>query len=80
MEEQHLRLLMDCALICQTSADFMLRESTFYARVCGACADICETCADACADISDDDRMKDCVALCRECATVCRDMSVSGSA
>ena len=79
-EEQHLRLLMDCAQICQTSADFMLRESTFHPRVCGACADICESCADSCGTMSDDERMKACADLCRECATTCRDMSVSGSA
>ena len=79
-EEQHLRLMMDCAQICQTSADFMLRESTFHARVCGACADICESCADSCGSMTDDERMQACADLCRECATLCREMSVSGSA
>jgi len=79
-EEQHLRLMMDCAQICQVSADFMLRDSAFHARVCGACADVCESCADSCGTMNDDERMKDCADHCRECATLCRDLSVSGSA
>ena len=40
-EAAHIRLLLDCAEICHTSADFMLRDSTKHALTCGACADIC---------------------------------------
>jgi hypothetical protein len=79
-EEQHLRLLMDCVKVCETSLNFMLRESSFAARICGACADVCESCADSCASFSDDERMTDCADFCRQCATACRDMSVNGSA
>src|SRR5260370_8637993 len=37
----HLRLLEDCAQLCQTSEDFMLRGSPISAAVCTVCADVC---------------------------------------
>ncbi len=34
-EPEHLNLLMDCARICVTNADFMLRKSKYYQQTCG---------------------------------------------
>src|SRR5690348_17216561 len=59
-EPNHIRLLADCAQICQTSADFMLRGSDLHHVTCGACAEVCERCADDCARMSDDNRMAAC--------------------
>lgn len=39
-EAGHIRLLLDCAEICQTSANFMLRGSLLHTRTCGVCAEI----------------------------------------
>lgn len=47
-ESVHLRLLLDCAEICQTSANFMLRGSDLHRETCGACAVVCENCAQDC--------------------------------
>jgi hypothetical protein len=44
-EAKHLRLLMDCAEIRQTSAHFMLRGSDLHSRTCFACAEVCVRCA-----------------------------------
>ena len=33
-EEAHITLLLDCAAMCQTSADFMLRGSDEHGRIC----------------------------------------------
>ncbi len=77
VEEKHLRLIVDCAQICQTSADFMLRGSSFHDRVCGVCAEVCESCADSCESFSNDAQMKLCAELCRECAMTCREISVA---
>ena len=71
----HFRLMMNCAEICQTSANFMLSGSTFHAALCGICADICEACAKSCEAIGE---MEDCVRACRECAASCRKMSTTG--
>lgn len=47
-ESVHLRLLLDCAEISQTSANFMLRGSDLHRETCGVCAVICDNCAQDC--------------------------------
>lgn len=74
-EASHVRLLLDCAEICQTSANFMLRGSELHAYTCGACAEICARCADACERMGDDEQMRRCAEVCRRCADSCRGMA-----
>ena len=74
-EAEHLRLMMDCAQVCQTSADFMLRGSALHAQVCAACAEVCQACADDCDRMAADLRMKACADTCRHCADSCRQMA-----
>src|SRR5690242_11551329 len=40
-EPNHIRVMMDCAEMCQTSANFMLRGSDLHSRTCGVCAEVC---------------------------------------
>jgi hypothetical protein len=80
-EPKHIVLLQDCAQICLTSADFMLRGSNFHAQTCGVCAAICNACADECESIADGaEFMQRCADACRRCAESCRQMSGSMSA
>ena len=72
---EHLRLLMDCADVCLTSAAFMIRGSDLHAYTCAACAAVCERCADDCAEMGDDLRMKALADTCRHCAESCRAMA-----
>gem|GEM_PF-116325 len=74
-EPTHLRLLRDCAQICVTSADFMLRGSDVHPRVCGVCAEVCEHCAESCEQFGDDAQMNECTEICRRCAESCRKMA-----
>jgi hypothetical protein len=76
---EHLRLLMDCADICATSAAFMLRASPLHAHTCGACAPVCAACADDCAAMADDLRMKALADTCRHCAESCEAMAAHGT-
>ena len=73
-QADHIRLLMDCAEICQTSANFMVRGSELHGRTCGVCAEVCERCAQDC-DRFGDDFMKRCAETCRRCAESCRRMA-----
>jgi hypothetical protein len=73
----HLTLLLDCAAICHTAANFMLRGSDFDSRVCEACADVCDRCADDCARFEDDEEMQMCADTCRRCAESCREMVIA---
>jgi len=69
---KHMRLLLDCAQVCTTSEDYMLRDSAFYAQLCGVCADVCDGCAAACDRFSGDQQMEECVSACENCADACR--------
>ena len=73
--QDHIRLLLDCAQICQTGADFMLRESSVHGATCTACADVCERCAQDCARFEGDEIMQACADTCRGCAESCRNMA-----
>lgn len=68
----HLRLMMNCAQICQTAADFMLSASPLHAQTCAVCANVCEACADSCEPL---EGMEDCIRACRICAESCREMA-----
>ena len=72
---EHLRLLMDCADICLTSAAFMIRASDLHMHTCAACAAVCQRCADDCADMADDPRMRALADTCQHCADSCRAMA-----
>ena len=71
-EEEHLRLMINCAEICQTACNFMLSNSSLHGAVCGACAEVCNACAESCERIGD---MDECVRACRHCADSCEDMA-----
>ena len=72
----HIRLLMDCAQMCATTADFMARESAVHDRLCGLCAELCRLCAESCQKAAGDDQLANqCIDLCRRCAGSCERMS-----
>ena len=73
-EASHVRLLLDCSQICQTSADFMVRGSDLHVAVCRTCAEICERCAENCARF-DDETMRQCAEVCRQCVESCAHMA-----
>ena len=74
VEEEHFRLMLNCAEICQTAANFMLSNSSVHDVVCAACAKICDACAHSCEQIGD---MDECVQTCRQCAESCEEMARS---
>ena len=71
----HIRLLLDCAEICQTSANFMLRGSNFHTSTCTVCAEVCTRCAESCEELGDGEQMRACAEACRSCAESCRQMA-----
>ncbi|TAK07621.1 MAG: four-helix bundle copper-binding protein [Candidatus Manganitrophaceae bacterium] len=73
----HIRLLFDCAEICQTSASFMLRYSDLHGQTCAVCAEVCERCAESCEQFGEDALMKACSQACRRSAASCQKMAQS---
>jgi hypothetical protein len=70
----HIRLLIDCAQICATSADFMTRGSPLHHLTCGACAEVCRQCAESCRKLGGDEMLA-CAEICDRCADSCARMS-----
>lgn len=71
-EPTHFKLMLDCADICQTAANFMARGSDHHRHICRECAEICRACAASCEELGD---MDECVAACRRCADECEKMA-----
>ena len=77
----HIRMLLDCAEICETTAQYLLRGSSLHERMCGLCAEVCGQCADNCAQVAGDDQMvKQCAEMCRRCAGSCERMASTAAA
>ena len=74
-EVNHIRTLADCAEICRTTADFMVRGSPLHTRTCDACAAICRACEEECRRMADDEMMQQCAEACRRCAESCERMA-----
>ena len=75
---EHFRLLLDCADLCSTTADFMLRGSAFHERVSNVCAEVCDATAQSCSQFegADDalhESMRACRQACERCAAGCRE-------
>jgi hypothetical protein len=71
----HIMLLLDCAQICASSADFMLRGSKFLRETCRTCAAVCRACAESCRKMGDDAQMTRCANECDACAKSCERMA-----
>lgn len=71
----HIVTLLDCSEICETSANFMERDSRHHARTCAVCAEVCRACEQECRRMGDDPMMKRCADACRRCAESCQRMA-----
>lgn len=72
-EWELVQLLLDCADINETAADFMLRSSRLHHLTCQVAAEVSDKCASACEKLAKDDvRLKECAETCRRAATACR--------
>lgn len=73
---EHIGLLLDCAQLCETTAQYLLRSSSLHERICDICAEVCRQCAENCVQIARDDQvLEQCVETCRRCADSCEHMS-----
>lgn len=73
MAAEHVRLMMDCIVVCRTVADMLRRGSAFFDMMCQLCAEICVACALSCERFRDYD-MQRCADVCRKAAALCRQL------
>jgi hypothetical protein len=76
-EPNHIKTLLDCASICRTAADFMLRNSLQHRKICRICAEVCNSCAQSCEQIGGSDQMMKCAEICKSCQESCEKISRS---
>jgi hypothetical protein len=67
-EPKTIRLLTDCAELCRTNADFMVRGSDMYSHTNFACGEVCERTAEVLDRMGDDPVLKACAEACHRCA------------
>jgi hypothetical protein len=72
-ERDHIRLLLDCADMCEITANYMMRGSPLYRQICALCAQICDLCASQCEQF-DDSLVRKCMESCKACAEMCQQM------
>lgn len=73
-DPEHVGVLLDCAEISQTSANFMLRGSPFHAGTCAVCAELCRAAETACRAFPEDEQLAECADACAQCAESCERM------
>jgi len=77
MEADHcdsktMKMLMDCAQMCQMCAGLMLRGSDMSGKMCAMCVEMCNACALACETMAKGNaRLMQCAKACRACADMC---------
>ncbi len=69
-----IKLLVECAMMCQMSAATMSMDGQFAKPHCQMCAQICKKCAQECSMFKDTHCQK-CADICRMCEAECNAMS-----
>ncbi len=73
---EHQTAMLDCARLCATAADLMLRGSPIHDAVCGVCAMACRICEKVCRSLGAGDAMvAECADVCARSAESCEDMA-----
>ena len=70
-----IKMLAECAQMCQMSATGMASNGMFVKEHCGLCAIVCDACAQEC-NMFKDQHCKQCAQECRTCAQECKDMAM----
>jgi hypothetical protein len=74
-EPDHLRVLIDCAEICQCSQNSLLRRSKLSQLLATVAIEACEKCAESCRALDgSDDQLDSCADTCLQCAESCREL------
>lgn len=69
MEPAHIRLLLACAEICQTTANLVQSGSPLHKPTCRVAAKLCRRCASECERLGE---LEECVRASRHCADSCQ--------
>jgi hypothetical protein len=71
VDSKTIQTAKDCAEICQTCSNFVMRGSYYATAIRKLCAEVCKACAGACDKASQGSIAKECATACRQCAEAC---------
>jgi hypothetical protein len=72
-EGSHLRALIDCCEVCQTTQNTLLRASSLSTMLAAVCAEACEKAAASCRGVDEsDEQLAACAEVCDQAAECCR--------
>ncbi|QQG35763.1 MAG: four-helix bundle copper-binding protein [Micavibrio aeruginosavorus] len=74
LSPQHIKRLMACIEICQTTANLLAIRAPLIDQLCEICAHICEQCASSCRAVECDE-MRQCANAAGHCASACYEAS-----
>jgi hypothetical protein len=76
-DELHLRLLIDCCEVCQTTQNTLLRSSDLGMMLAAVCVEACEKVAESCRRVDgSDEKLTACAEVCDRTADCCRQLAI----
>jgi hypothetical protein len=76
-EGDHIRFLIDCCEVCQTTQNSLLRVSAVGTMLVAVCAEACERVAESCRRVDEsDEQLALCAATCDRTADACRGLAI----
>ena len=75
-EPEHVRGLIDCCEVCQTTQNTLLRASDLGLMMAAVCLEACETLADSLRAIDGDQQLEACAEVCDRTAESCRQLAI----
>ncbi|WP_409298676.1 four-helix bundle copper-binding protein [Peribacillus sp. SCS-26] len=76
VRREAVRLVRDCADVCNLVRQLITRESPYARVMCSVAANICDASARVCEQY-EDDYCRRCAEACRRCADACRELCIS---
>jgi hypothetical protein len=75
-----IRVLLDCASMCQTTAEDSRHGSILYEQSASYCAHLCERVARELYPLAADDMIQACILACQRCAEYCQGIGMQKAA
>jgi hypothetical protein len=75
-ESEHVRLLIDCCEVCQTTQNTLLRGSDLGLMLTAVCVEACEKVAESCRRVDGDEQLLACAETCDQTADCCRQLAI----
>jgi hypothetical protein len=75
-EPEHVRFLIDCCEVCQTTQNTLLRASELGIMMAAVCVEACEQLAASLRAIDGDDQLEACAEVCDRTANCCSQLAI----